>query len=288
MMDATLPADTQSSSPPSPGPLSSGKGHRDENFPVASWLLKREHRAPIMAFYRFARKADDIADHEQAVPAEKLRQLGTMRDGLANAGTDAEALALRDTMAAARIDPVHAGDLLDAFTRDVTVRRYASWDDLIGYCRLSAMPVGRFVLDVHREDRAETWPGNDALCAALQIVNHLQDCGKDYRALDRVYIPLDTMAARGARVEELGAAAASPALLAAIRDTAARTRSLLAESRGFAARIKDRRLAAEVRVIQRLAEDLTRRLLVRDPLSQRVHHTKWEAGRLALAALVGR
>ena len=85
--------------------LSSGKDHRDENFPVASWLLKREHRAPIMAFYRFARKADDIADHATASPAEKLRGLGAMRDGLDNAGEDAEALALRDTMAASRIDP---------------------------------------------------------------------------------------------------------------------------------------------------------------------------------------
>ncbi|MGI4733526.1 MAG: squalene synthase HpnC [Janthinobacterium lividum] len=278
MSAAALPADT----------LASGKGHRDENFPVASWLLKPEHRAPIMAFYRFARKADDIADHESAAPAEKLRQLAAMRDGLDNAGTDAEALALRDTMAAARIDPVHASDLLGAFVQDVSVRRYADWDDLIAYCRLSAMPVGRYVLDVHRENRSETWPGNDALCAALQIINHLQDCGNDYRDLDRVYIPVDTMAARGARVEELGADTASPALLAAIRDTAARTRGLLATSRGFAARIEDRRLAAEVRVIQRLAEDLTRRLLVRDPLSQPVHHTKWQAGRLALAALVGR
>ena len=277
-MDAALPSTS----------LSSGKGHRDENFPVASWLLKREHRAPIMAFYRFARKADDIADHPSATPTEKLRRLDAMRDGLDNTGNDAEALALRDLVAADRIDPAHARDLLGAFTQDVTMRRYASWEDLMAYCRLSAMPVGRFVLDVHREDRAATWPGNDALCAALQIINHLQDCGTDYRELGRVYLPLDTMAARGARVEDLGAPAASPALLAAIRDTAARTRTLLTQSRGFAAAIKDRRLAAEVRVIQRLAEDLTRRLRVRDPLSQRVHHTRLEAGRLALAALLGR
>ena len=66
------------------------------------------------------------------------------------------------------------------------------------------MPVGRFVLDVHGESRA-TWPANDALCAALQIINHLQDCGKDYRNLNRVYIPLDAFAAAGAEVEDRSA-----------------------------------------------------------------------------------
>ena len=82
----------------------------------------------------------------------------------------------------------HALDLLEAFRRDVTKLRYRDWDDLMDYCRYSAMPVGRFVLDVHGES-PDTWPANDALCAALQIINHLQDCAKDYRDLDRVYIP---------------------------------------------------------------------------------------------------
>ena len=99
-------------------------------------------------------------------------------------------VALRAQLAARQLSPRHAQDLLTAFRMDVTKLRYRDWDDLIGYCTYSAMPVGRFVLDVHGESRA-TWPANDALCAALQIINHLQDCGKDYRDLDRVYIPLD-------------------------------------------------------------------------------------------------
>ena len=261
--------------------LASGKGHRDENFPVASWLLAPRHRAPILAFYRFARAADDIADHEVATPEEKLRQLGAMRRGLdGEADGAAEALALRGVLAAHGLTDVHARELLDAFTRDVTVDRYPDWQGLIGYCRLSAMPVGRFVLDVHREDRA-TWPASDALCAALQVVNHLQDCGKDYRAIGRVYIPEDILAAAGARVGDLGAARATPALLDAIRAAARRTQVLLHHSKPFAAMIRDRRLAAEVAVIQRLAEDLTRRLMTRDPLSDRVHHRPAEALRLA-------
>ena len=112
-------------------------------------------------------------------------------------------------MPSAHLSPRHAQDLLTAFRMDVTKLRYRDWDDLIDYCSYSAMPVGRFVLDVHGESRA-LWPANDALCAALQIINHLQDCGKDYRDLDRVYIPLDALAEAGATVEALGADARRP------------------------------------------------------------------------------
>jgi phytoene/squalene synthetase len=146
------------------------------------------------------------------------------------------------------------------------------------------MPVGRFVLDVHGEDRT-AWPWSDALCAALQIVNHLQDCGKDWRALGRCYLPLDLMAAEGADVRDLGADAATPALRRVIEALARRTRGLLRESAGFAGRIADRRLALEVAVIQRLAEDLADRLAVRDPLSERVHHRTSEALLLSARAM---
>ena len=123
------------------------------------------------------------------------------------------------------------------------------------------MPVGRFVCDVHGESRA-VWPANDALCAALQIINHLQDCKDDYRNLDRVYVPLDTLAACGASVEALGAPRASPALLGALHGLAERTERLLCESDGFSLLINDRRLALEVSVINTLAHRLTRMLSV--------------------------
>ncbi|MBU6393157.1 MAG: squalene synthase HpnC [Sphingomonadales bacterium] len=258
--------------------LASGKGDRDENFPVASFLVKAEHRGLIKAFYTFARASDDIADHPTATPEQKLALLGAMRAGLDGEGAP-EAKALRAAMAERGIDPVHAHDLLEAFTRDVTVTRYQTWDDLIDYCRVSAMPVGRYVLDVHRESR-DTWHGNDALCAALQVINHLQDCAKDYRQLDRVYIPLET----GIEVEELGGDKASAKLRGIIADLARRTRGLLAQSAPFSRMIRDRRLSAEVAVIQRLAESLCDRLERRDPLSERVHHSKAEALWLATGA----
>lgn len=264
--------------------LASGKGHRDENFPVASVLLKPRHRAPILAFYRFARAADDIADHPAAQPTDKLARLAAMRAGLSGEGAP-EAMALARVMVDRGLDPTHAHELLDAFTQDVTVDRYPDWDALIGYCRVSAMPVGRFVLDVHGEDRA-AWPLSDALCAALQVVNHLQDCGKDYHAIGRVYIPADALAAAGARADELAAPAASPALRATIAALAERTCGLLRESAPFARAIRDRRLAAEVAIIQRLAENLATRLRTFDPLSERVHHRSAHAAWLAAGAML--
>lgn len=268
--------------------LASGKGHGDENFPVASWLVRPDARGPIMAYYDFARMADDIADHETAAADEKLRLLAAMRAGLDGDGP-AEAMALARVARARGLDLVHARDLIAAFEQDCVKSRYADWDELIGYCRYSAMPVGRFVLDVHGEDRA-LWPANDALCAALQIINHLQDCGKDYRALDRVYVPADALAARGVAPEdygsELGAARSSPALRAVIRELAERTLAMLEEAAPFARGIRDFRLAAEVAVIQGLAVDLAQGLTRRDPLAERVHHGKGRAGVLALAALV--
>ena len=264
--------------------LNSGKGHRDENFPVASWLLKREFRAPILTFYRFARAADDVADHPAASEGEKLTRLAAMRAGLTGAGTP-EAMALAEAARARGLDLIHAQELLDAFVQDVTVRRYADWEALISYCRLSAMPVGRFVLDVHGEDRA-IWPLSDALCAALQLINHWQDCGKDYRAIDRVYLPTGRLAAVGIGVEALAEPCASPELLGVIAGLAEQTLLLLRRSAPFAAHIKDRRLAAEVAVIQALAEDLAGLLLRRDPLSEPVHHSKARSAWLAAGALL--
>ncbi len=118
---------------------------------------------------------------------------------------------------------------------------------------------------------ASTWPANDALCAALQIINHLQDCKKDFQALNRVYVPEDALAAAGATVEDLGRDAATPALRRCLTGLAERTGKLLDDSAAFSPRIKDFRLAMEVAVIQSLARRLVALLKQRDPLSERVH-----------------
>jgi squalene synthase HpnC len=254
-----------------PAEYRSGKGHRDENFPVASWLIDARHRSIILAFYNFVRTADDIADHATLGENDKLALLDRLEAGLAgDSAQDAPAVALRSALGERGLSARHARDLLVAFRRDVTKRRYRDWDDLIDYCSYSAMPVGRFVLDVHGED-ASTWPVSDALCAALQIINHLQDCGLDYRNLDRVYIPLDALAAAGTTVEALAQARASPGLRVCLRDIATRTGALLEQSSTFPAVVDNARLALEIAVIQAMARRLVAVLQTRDPLSERVH-----------------
>jgi squalene synthase HpnC len=264
----------------------SGKGHRDENFPVASRLIAPRHRAPILAFYEFVRTADDIADHATLAPAQKLVLLDRLEATLlGKSDEEPVAVALRSQLAARALAARHALDLLTAFRMDVTKLRYRDFDDLIGYCSFSAMPVGRFVLDVHGESRA-TWAANDALCAALQINNHLQDCGKDFRDLNRVYIPLDAFAAAGAAPEELGAGCASPKLLRCIHDLAARNERLLAEGEPFSAQIENLRLSHEVAVIHSYARHIVALLQARDPLSERVHLSKAQFALYGLSAVI--
>jgi squalene synthase HpnC len=251
--------------------LRSGKTHRDENFPVASWIIHPRHRALILAFYNFVRTADDIADHATLEADKKLSYLDLLEAELLGQGdTQPEAVSLRQALAERSMPPRHALDVLIAFRMDVTKLRYENWDEVIHYCRYSAMPVGRFMLDVHGESTS-TWAASDALCAGLQINNHLQDCGKDFRDLNRVYLPRDALAAAGANVEELGRERASAPLLQCLHALAVRTELLLHESKSLSAEVRDFRLGCEISVIQAFADKIVGLLQVRDPLSERVH-----------------
>jgi squalene synthase HpnC len=251
--------------------LRSGKTHRDENFPVASWIIHPRHRALILAFYNFVRTADDIADHASLGAEDKLAYLDLLEAELLGQGdSQPEAVNLRQVLMQRSMPPRHALDVLTAFRMDVSKLRYENWDEVIHYCRYSAMPVGRFMLDVHGENTS-TWAASDALCAGLQINNHLQDCAKDYRDLNRVYLPLDALAAAGASVEELGAKRSSPGLLQCLHSLAARTADLLDQGRSLSAKVKDLRLGLEISVIQTFADRIVGLLKVRDPLADTVH-----------------
>ncbi|WP_439400967.1 squalene synthase HpnC [Bradyrhizobium sp. DASA03068] len=267
--------------------LRSGKGDRDENFPVASWIIHPRHRALILAYYNFVRTADDIADHATLPADQKLAFLDLLEAELLGKGdTQPEAVSLRRALAERGMPPRHALDVLIAFRMDVTKLRYETWDEVIHYCRYSAMPVGRFMLDVHGESTS-TWAASDALCAGLQINNHLQDCGKDFRELNRVYLPRDALAAHGASVEQLGLAQSPPAMLACLQSLAARNEALLEEGRSLAAEIRDFRLGVDVSVIQAYADRIVRLLKVRDPLRERVHLNKFELLAFSLAGMIG-
>jgi hydroxysqualene synthase len=267
--------------------LRSGKTHRDENFPVASWIIHPRHRALILAFYNFVRTADDIADHATLSEHDKLGLLDLLEAELLGKGdSQPEAVNLRRALAERSMPPRHALDLLIAFRMDVTKLRYENWDEVIHYCRYSAMPVGRFMLDVHGESMS-TWPASDALCAGLQINNHLQDCGKDFKDLNRVYLPRDALALAGASVEELGQSRASVPLLQCLHSLAVRTEVLLNESKSLSAEVKDFRLGLEISVIQAFADRIVGLLKVRDPLSERVHLGALELIAFSLGGMAG-
>ncbi len=243
----------------------SGKTHRDENFPVASRLIASRHRGAILAFYGFARTADDVADDPNLEPSEKLRLLRELEESLNGNNTQPEGIALRNVLTERGLDPAPAHELLVAFRQDVLKKRYRDWNELIEYCRYSAMPVGRFVLDVHGESR-DAWPASDSLCAALQIVNHLQDCAKDYRNLDRIYLPLDALARTGASPEMLAAGQAGQELRQCLDGLIERTAALLDAGADLPKKVADARLSLEIAVIVNLARRQLDALRRADPL----------------------
>lgn len=256
-----------------------------ENFLVASLLIGPKHRGAIHAFYRFARGADDVADSPALSPDEKLAGLRLFERTLLGQCDEIEAaLPLRAVLIERKLSPHHALDLLRAFRMDAVKKRYANWAELMDYCAYSAAPVGRFVLDLHGESEI-TWPASDALCTALQIINHLQDCGADYRKLDRIYIPQDILAVKDVGAEALGAANASLALRGALHEVALRNAPLVAAGLALPLKVRDFRLCLEAAAIARLAQKLNTLLLYRDPLNDKVHLTKFHAFIVASAGV---
>ncbi len=249
----------------------SGKDRGDENFPVGSLLIRPGLRRHVHAFYAFARNADDIADSGALAAGDKVARLDRMEAVLrGEASTGApSATALRASLAETGVTAAHASELLRAFRQDATKLRYADWSELLEYCRYSAMPVGRHVLDLHGEDRATHAP-SDALCAALQVLNHLQDGRKDLAALDRCYLPEDWLAAAGGAAGELAGPAETPALRRVFDRLLDEVDALNRQAIELPRRVRDRRLRLETAVILGLARRLARRLRRGDPVAGRV------------------
>jgi hydroxysqualene synthase len=255
----------------------SGKGSGDENFQVGSWLLPPALRPHVAAFYAFVRAADDIGDNPVLAPDDKVARLDAFEQALIGPEEAAAALpkaqVLRASLAETGVTARHAVDLLAAFKRDATKLRYRDWPDLLGYCALSASPVGRYLLDLHGEP-AELYAYSDPLCDALQVLNHLQDCQADYRALDRVYLPLDAFATAGIDVAALDRPQSGPAMRQVLDQTLDGVDDLLVRARVLPRVLASRRLAAESGVIVAIALRLAALLRRRDPLAERVELTK--------------
>ena len=267
----------------------SGKGSGDENFPVASLLINAKARPHVMAYYRFARNADDVADASDLSSSEKVARLDRMgavldgAPGTLDADDAPSASAMRVSLRQTGIDPAHCHELLDAFRQDAVKNRYANWQELMDYCRLSAAPVGRYLLDLHGESRA-TWPASDALCAALQVINHLQDCVKDHQQLDRVYLPGDWLAEEGSSVADLTMKQATPGLRRVLDRCVFATEALVQQAKVLPGGVRDRGLRAQSLVTVDLADKLVKLLAAQDPVARRV---KLGKGRIIWAVARG-
>jgi squalene synthase HpnC len=210
-----------------------------ENFPVASRLLPPRMRPHVAAVYAFARLADDMADEGDRPDADRIADLDAWDACLNAAALGAVQrgephsevfLALRHTIEECRLPVQLLHDLISAFRQDVTVKRYATWEDLIDYCRRSANPVGRLVLRIAGYDRPELDTASDAVCTALQLTNFWQDLEID-RAKGRVYMPASVWQTAGARESDLDARRVTPEWRAALADVTARTRALFDRGR---------------------------------------------------------
>ena len=263
-----------------------GKTAEKENFPVGSKLIPARLRPTVMAYYAYARRADDIADAPDLSKDIKLARLDAMDHAINGAAPLDEDMKLAAKARAAVLEKgvplAFASDLLIAFKRDARNESCATWDDMMTYCRHSAMPVGRFLLALHGEDFTKTQSAGDALCAVHQALNHIQDCKRDYVGLKRVYVPTDWLSEQGLSVENLADAKTSPALRTVLNRGLDECQVLIDAARPLIPAVRNRGLRMETAAILSLAESLLVKLRTRDPLAERI-----ELGRADFAAALG-
>ena len=268
--------------------VSSGKDAGDENFPVGSLLISRRLRPHVHAYYDFARVIDDIVDTDRLDAEAKIARLNAMEDVVlgrraAPARRDAQtAVRVGRTLAQTGVSTPTATDLIVAFRQDAVKNRYDSWEELAEYCRYSANPVGRFLLELHGED-PHTFGPSDALCTALQVLNHLQDCADDLRNLDRCYLPRPWLEREGVAVDDLRRPATAPGLRRVFDALLDRVDMLNREAASLPGLIRDRRMRMEAAVIVGLSRRLAARLRRQDPLAERVKLSRKDV----LGALAG-
>ena len=242
-------------------------------------FLPKRLRRHVAIFYAFARAADDIADSPNLPSCEKIYRLESFQNALlGNTDIDRDAacpkaLNMAKSLKETGVSPQHCLDILAAFRQDAVKSRYDDWPELIAYCRLSAAPVGRYLIDLHGGSRLGYWP-SDALCAALQLINHVQDCGDDYMTLGRVYLPSDWMADACADFADLEATQASPAVRRVLDWMTDGIDTLLLDAGALSANLYSRRLGYEASVIFQIAKALNNQLKKHDPLLRRIELSK--------------
>ena len=267
--------------------IPSGKDKAYENFPVASLFIPSHLRPHVNTFYGFARAIDDIADSNSIEAPEKIERLTGFENAIL--GMDktspgfSKAHSMRLSLEETGVTNQHCIELIKAFKQDATKLRYENWDELIDYCQMSAAPVGRYLLDLHGESNKK-YQASDALCNALQVLNHLQDCKDDYLTLNRVYLPLDWMKNYGLEIECLDASKSSPELKSLICRVLDSTVELIHLAENLPIELKSKRLAMEAGAILNVASRLEQKLRKKDPLAEAV---KLSRSQYVLGSLFG-
>ena len=253
--------------------IPSGKDKAYENFPVGSLFVPSHLRPHIHTFYNFARAIDDIADSNSINAPEKIERLSGFQNAILGKDNTSpgfsKAHSMRLSLQETGVTNRHCIELIKAFKQDATKLRYENWNELIDYCHISAAPVGRYLLDLHGESNKK-YQSSDALCNALQVLNHLQDCKDDYLTLNRVYLPLDWMKKNGLEVECLDAPKSEPELNSLIHRVLDSTAELIHLAENLPIELKSKRLAMEAGAILNVASRLEQTLRKKDPLSESV------------------
>ena len=246
------------------------KNYKEENFPVASWLLSKKVRSQVLTFYKFARAADDIADSPKLSPQEKIKRLDMLKKAIeSNKSKISKVETLKKICFQNKIKVDHALNLLKAFKQDATKKRYKNWNELINYCRYSAVPVGRFVIDLHKEDKI-SYKYSDPLCIALQILNHIQDCKEDYKKINRVYLPESFLNKYEVKLSLLNKDYIDKNLRLAIDEILLHTEKLIKQADKFKKIMKNKKLSNETTFILEIAKKLHKLLKEKDPLGKKV------------------
>ena len=253
------------------------KRPQDESFPVGK-LVKKSLRPLVLAYYNAARSADDIADAQNLTRKEKLAQLAETARAFHNKEAEGQFRAAADLGKLFGMENLANTlflDLLTAFERDAENRQPEIWEQLIDYCKYSAAPVGRFMLAIHDENPSTYLPA-ETLCAALQIVNHLQDIKYDCLKLGRVYLPADLMAEYGVSRADLIAGQTCPPLRKLIAHLSELVRGQLKEGAVLPGLIRSRRLRYQVCIILSLTNIMLKKINKGDVLRREIRLGRWD------------
>lgn len=260
-----------------------------ENFPVASQLLPQKWRKPVLNFYAFARGMDDISDHPQLSREEKRDQLRVIRLGLEEKQPDILPKWVQPyyrMVERGSLSAEHGKQLWQAFWQDTEKQRYRTMDEVLAYCRLSAAPVGRAVLEITRQPAADT-DAADALCIALQLINHLQDVRSDYLQRQRIYLPQHWLERAGLSEKVLEKAETGPKLRGVFNQWLDEVDRQLKLAEDLPRSIYHRGLRWELQIILAYARALAKKLRRDDPMAHRVRLSGFRKLILSLTAIAG-